>query len=66
MTEHSKIEKARYATDAKVTKYVTLAKSLGLDVAWFEVSPDGSIRVGEARAPDAGPVSDFDKFKDQL
>jgi len=66
MTAQGKIEKARYATDAKVRKYVALGKSLGLDVAWFEVSPDGSIRVGEARNPEAEPTSDFDKFKDQL
>lgn len=46
-----------YARKAEVKRFVSAAKECGLDVAGFEVFPDGSIRIIEARA--AGlPVKD--------
>lgn len=60
-------QKARYPTRAKIKAAVEIARELGLDVAGFEVSPDGSIRVLESRAAASPPpVSDFDRYKDQL
>lgn len=63
----SKRDKARYATKPKIKAMVEIARELGLDVAGFEVSPDGAIRVFEAApAPAAAPVNDFDKFESEL
>lgn len=58
--------KAQYATATKVKTFVQLARELGLDVAGFEVTADGAIRVMEARAKPTTPVSDFDRYKDEL
>lgn len=59
---------SRYATIAKVRRYVQLARDLDLDVAGFEVSPDGTIRVLDTRASERHEraESDFDRLKDQL
>jgi hypothetical protein len=64
--QSSKREKARYPHKAKIIAAVQVARELGLDVAGFEVSPDGAIRVFEAPAAPATPQNDFDRFKDQL
>ena len=61
--------KPHYANKAKIKAMVEIARELGFDVAGFEVSPDGSIRVLEARAAPAAPaeqVSDFDRFESEL
>lgn len=58
--------KAHYATPAKVRNFVQLARDLGLDVAGFEVSAEGTIRIIEARAAAPAPQTDFDRWKDQL
>jgi hypothetical protein len=58
--------KAQYASATKVKNFVKLARDLGLDVAGFEVTADGAIRVMEARAKPSTPVSDFDRYKDEL
>ena len=60
---------ARYPTKAKITAAIQLARELGLDVAGFEISADGHIRIMEARmaTPDArGGATAFDRFQDQL
>lgn len=57
--------KDRYASRTKVRDFVLLAKELGLDVAGFEVSPDGTIRVVEARATPQ-KLTEFDRWKDRL
>mgnify|MGYP000297679449 CR=1 FL=1 len=60
-----KPDKARYPNITKVRTFVKLARELGIDVAGFEVSPDGAIRIVEARAsPDV--MTDFDRYKDEL
>jgi len=61
--------KPRYPNKPKIKAMVDIARELGFDVAGFEVSPDGSIRVFEARAAPAAPaeqVSDFDRFESEL
>ncbi|WP_447727243.1 hypothetical protein [Sphingomonas koreensis] len=58
--------KAHYPTSAKVKTFVMVARELGIDVAGFEVSPDGTIRIVEARAAPQEPLSDFDRYKDEL
>ncbi len=61
--------KAAYPTKAKIAGMVEIARGLGLDVAGFEVSRDGTIRIVEARAlpqQHAQPANDFDRFADQL
>lgn len=64
MNVHANI-KARYPNVTKVRGFVKLARELGIDVAGFEVFPDGTIRIVEARAtPEV--MTDFDRFKDQL
>lgn len=57
--------KARYPTKAKIKAAVEIARELGLDVAGFEVSPDGSIRVLESRIVPQ-PGNDFDRFEAEL
>lgn len=51
-----------------VLEMVEIARSIGIDVNGIEVSPDGSIRVIDSRAPKmpSGPVSDFDRFESEL
>lgn len=63
MTAQAKI---RYPRKAQIERIVAAAKSCGLDVAGFEVSPEGHIRIIEARAMPAIPSNDFDRFADRL
>ena len=50
MNAHAtKRPKATYAHKAKVIAAVEIARELGLDVAGFTMSPDGSIQVFESR-----------------
>ncbi len=57
--------RASYPTTAVIKRAVDTAKSLGLDVAGYEITADGSVRVFEARAlPKAGNL--FDKFANQI
>lgn len=56
--------KFRYPRKAEIERIVSAAKSCGIDVAGFEVSPDGTIRIMEARA--VANVNDFDRFADRL
>lgn len=57
--------KGAYPTAAKIKALVKVAKELGLDVAGIEVSPDGAIRVVEARALPQ-QVTDFDRYENEL
>lgn len=40
-----------YPRKSEIQRAVETARSLGLDVAGYEVKPDGSIRVFEVRTP---------------
>lgn len=57
--------KRAYPRKDVIERTVAAAKACGLDVAGFEVTPDGSIRIMEARAV---PViaNDFDRWQDRL
>jgi len=46
----TRIPKPAYPGKVAIRHAVETARGLGLDVAGFEVSPDGTIRVMEARA----------------
>lgn len=58
--------KPRYPRKGQIERVVAAAKACGLDVAGFDVSPDGTIRIMEARAVKPPPISDFDRFADRL
>lgn len=62
MTAHSPF---RYPTKAQITRAVDAARACGLDVAGFEVSPTGSIKIIEAHAMQI-PANDFERFADKL
>lgn len=53
----------RYPRKAQIERMIAAARASGLDVAGFEVSPDGSIRIMEARQM---PKDDFERLKDLL
>lgn len=63
MTVHAKL---RYPRKAVIERTVAAAKACGLDVAGIEVSPDGTIKIVEARAVPTPPANDFDRYADQL
>jgi hypothetical protein len=52
-----------YPTQRAIAHVVTAAKKLGVDVAGVEVSPDGTIRVVDARVATPPPASLFDKLE---
>ncbi len=48
----------RHATEA--------ARAAGIDVGAVEVSPDGSIRIIDARAISKTPADEFERWEDRL
>ncbi|MCZ4340143.1 hypothetical protein O4H52_00895 [Sphingomonadaceae bacterium G21617-S1] len=52
-----------YPGRVAIRRAVETARALGLDVAGFEVSPDGTIRVIDARIEQAKPQSLFDQLE---
>jgi hypothetical protein len=63
--ETRSLTKAHYPTKAKIKAAVEVARELKLDVAGFEVSPDGSIRIFESRAQPK-PGNEFDRWESEL
>lgn len=62
-------QRRRYPSEQQIARTIEIARRAGLDVAGFEVSAEGSIRILEARAMNAkpaAPTSDFDRYADQL
>ena len=59
MTEHARLN---YPTKAKVHAALEYAREAGLDVAGFEVAPNGTIRVLTPAAFPAAPQDEFDKW----
>ena len=53
-----------YPRKAQIERLVSAAKACGLDVTGIEVSPDGTIRIMEARA--VADRTDFDRYADKL
>jgi hypothetical protein len=58
MNAHASL-KPRYASPAAVRRYVAAARDMDLDVAGFEVAPDGTIRILDARMLAAKPTKDL-------
>jgi hypothetical protein len=56
---------AAYPRKADITRAVDAAKACGIDVAGLEVSPDGAIKIVEARAL-ARPQDEFERLADRL
>lgn len=63
-------KRRRDPSPQRIARMVEAGRLCGLDVAGFEVSADGAIRVLEARAmttqPAVAATNDFDRFADQL
>jgi len=54
-----------YPRKTDIERAVTAAKACGVDVAAVEVSPDGTIKVSEARADPQRPLTEFDRWEAQ-
>jgi len=54
------------AIDRAVAAMVAAAEKAGLDVGAIEVSPDGRIRIVDARAIAPTPSSEFERWEAQL
>jgi hypothetical protein len=67
MTADARIKGARaYPGKVAIKHAVQAARELGLDVAGYEITLDGAIRIFEARAvpqPATGPQSLFDQLE---
>ncbi|ARR54585.1 hypothetical protein HY78_14665 [Rhizorhabdus wittichii DC-6] len=61
--EHTPNAAHGYPGRVAIRRVIETARALGLDVAGFEVSPDGVIRVIEARVEQAKPQSLFDQLE---
>lgn len=49
MTRQNEKHRTRWARRGKIAEAVNIARELGLDVAGFQISPDGSVSVFESR-----------------
>lgn len=57
--------KIRYPRKSEIQRAIEAGRACGLDVAGYEVGPDGIIRIMEPRArQNAG--NDFDRWADRL
>lgn len=54
-----------YTTKATIARMIEAARASGLDVCGFETTPDGIIRIIEARAAQA-TANDFDRWQAKL
>jgi hypothetical protein len=59
------MKKRPYAPPSKISQMIEAARKSGLDICSFEVSPDGTIRMMEARAPSSTPDL-FERLEAQL
>lgn len=55
-----------YPGKVALRRAIDAAKACGVDVGAVEVSPDGSIRIIDARAVPKAPVDDFARWEDRL
>lgn len=51
-----------YPSSPEIKRLIKAARDAGLDVAGIEASPDGTVRLVEARALPAAPASLFDEL----
>ncbi len=61
----SAVAKSRYPRKAEIERAIAAGRACGLDVAGYEVGPDGVIRIMEARARQ-NSGNDFDRWADKL
>lgn len=54
-----------YPRKVEIERLVAAARSSGLDIAGIEISPQGHVRLLEARAIPQ-PQNDFDRYQDEL
>ena len=59
------MKSSSYPTRTVITRLVEAAKLCGLDISSIEVSPDGTVRVAEARAKSES-TNDFDRWEGTL
>lgn len=52
-----------YPRKVEITRMIAAAKAAGLDVAGIEVSPDGSIKLIEARAMPSKAMTEFERME---
>lgn len=57
--------RASYPHRADIKRVVAAARDSGIDPAVIEMSPDGTIRIIEARAASA-PADEFSKWESRL
>jgi hypothetical protein len=65
MNARSTFPRLRYPHKAEIVRAVEAAKACGLDVAGVEVSPNGTIKIIEARALPQ-PQDEFERWNDRL
>ena len=63
MNAPARLSVRAYPTDRAIRHVVRSARKLGVDVAGVEVSPDGTIRVVDARAVKPPPSTLFDELE---
>ena len=52
-----------YPKKVEITRMIAAARAAGLDVAGIEVSPDGAIKIIEARAMPRQALSEFERME---
>lgn len=63
MNAHARVQgKPSYPGKVAIRHAVEAARALGLDVAGFEVSPNGTIRVLDRAAIPAEPKDEFEEW----
>ena len=59
------MKSSSYPTKAVIARLIEAARTSGLDVCGFEASPNGTVRIMEARARSES-LNDFDRYEGQL
>lgn len=55
-----------YPGKVALRRAIDAARACGVDVGAIEVSPDGSIRIIDARMVPRQPVDEFERWEDKL
>ncbi|UAK24376.1 hypothetical protein [Sphingomonas nostoxanthinifaciens] len=63
MNAPARLGKTAYPGKVAIKHAIEAARSLGIDVAGIEISPDGTIRIMEARAVPKPADSLYDQLK---
>lgn len=57
------IRRRAYPRKAEIARTLEAARDFGLDVRGFEVSPDGTIKILDARRSDGSVESEIERWK---